>query len=67
MAPPGIEPGLKQDQCTHVYITTMLRHTTRPWHLLDERRNLFGSIWSTIVSGKCWLIGALSKVVGLVD
>ncbi|KAJ5209546.1 hypothetical protein N7449_003925 [Penicillium cf. viridicatum] len=32
MAPPGIEPGL-----TQIKTTTMCRHTTRPWHLLDMR------------------------------
>ncbi|KAJ5616727.1 hypothetical protein N7537_001841 [Penicillium hordei] len=32
MAPPGIEPGL-----TQIKTTTMCRHTTRPWHLLDIR------------------------------
>ncbi|KAJ5943575.1 hypothetical protein N7516_003743, partial [Penicillium verrucosum] len=32
MAPPGIEPGL-----TQIKSTTMCRHTTRPWHLLDEK------------------------------
>ncbi|KAJ5188591.1 hypothetical protein N7472_007605 [Penicillium cf. griseofulvum] len=35
LAPPGIEPGLNQNKCVQMYLTTMIRHTTRPWHLFD--------------------------------
>ncbi|KAJ5780273.1 hypothetical protein N7457_005433 [Penicillium paradoxum] len=44
MAPPGIEPGLTQKRfitrdlaitTINLVITTMCRHTTRPWHRID--------------------------------